>query len=333
MPDVSSLARLSSTLIGLYPSISDARSLAERAELNLGNIDMSGPPRVYMWNIVKEADKTMALGRLLAVGLEDYPDHPNLVLARDDDYGNLTSPVDEPSLSSDRWQPKLSNARAEKIMGSTSTFLPISFLAVGMNRARAVGRVLLSDLGTGTGFLVDGDLLVTNHHVIPDEAAARGARIQFNFQESERGTPEQIDEYVLDPDAAFATSPVDDGHDFTIVKVSGGPSEKWGSLPLSTTGVTVGSRVMIVQHPGGNFKKIALHNNLVTFANENILQYLTDTMPGSSGSPVFDQSWGVVGVHHAGGELAEPVSGRTVFRNEGIDIRRVVEVLEGLQRP
>jgi V8-like Glu-specific endopeptidase len=50
------------------------------------------------------------------------------------------------------------------------------------------------------------------------------------------------------------------------------------------------------------------------------LQYLTDTLPGSSGSPVFDRDWNVVALHHSGGWLAEPGSSdkTTDYRNEGI---------------
>jgi V8-like Glu-specific endopeptidase len=221
-------------------------------------------------------------------------------------------------------------ARAEKLMGATSTFLPISFLAVGMERSRSVARVMLPGLSTGTGFLLDGDLLVTNHHVIPDAPTARAARIQLNVQESGAGRPEEIDEYGLDPESAFVTSPMTGGHDYTVVRVAGAPTARWGALPLSTAGTAVGSRVMIVQHPEGGFKKVALHNNLVTYVDDDVIQYLTDTLPGSSGSPVFDSAWTVVGVHHAGGELVEPGTGRRVFRNEGIAIARVAEAVHGI---
>lgn len=333
MPDVEAMVRLSSTLVGLYPGLTDARVLAEKAGLNVGNVDLSGPPRVFVWNVVSEARRVDRLDALIRAALDDYPDQPNLLQAQNDAYDQLTSAMSEPPLPDDRWRPRLSLPRAEKLMSSMSTFLPVSFLTLGAERSRSVARVMLPDLTTGTGFLVADDLLVTNHHVLPDVDAARAARVQFNVQESATGHPEQVEEYALDPESAFTTSPMAGGHDFTVVRVSGAPTRRWGSLPLSSSGVDVGSRVMIVQHPEGGFKKVALHNNLVTYVDDDVVQYMTDTLPGSSGSPVFDSTWRVVGLHHAGGDLVEPRSGTRVFRNEGIVIARVAQALERLALP
>ena len=71
-------------------------------------------------------------------------------------------------------------------------------------------------------------------------------------------------------------------------------------------------------------KQVALHNNFVIFANEAWVQYLTDTLPGSSGAPVFDVKWNVVAVHHAGGDLALPGTKQLVYRNRGTPISLVL---------
>jgi hypothetical protein len=44
----------------------------------------------------------------------------------------------------------------------------------------------------------------------------------------------------------------------------------------------------------------------------------TDTMPGSSGSPVFNDMWQVIAVHHAVGRLSKGGDGRTRYVNEGV---------------
>ncbi len=50
-------------------------------------------------------------------------------------------------------------------------------------------------------------------------------------------------------------------------------------------------------------------------------------MKGSSGSPVFNDDWEVVALHHAGGMLLEPETKRRYFRNEGILISAILDDL------
>ena len=69
---------------------------------------------------------------------------------------------------------------------------------------------------------------------------------------------------------------------------------------------------------------------MVTYSNERVVQYLTDTLKGSSGSPVFNSAWQVVALHHSGGESKEqePSLRFGKYRNEGININRVIEGIE-----
>ena len=55
------------------------------------------------------------------------------------------------------------------------------------------------------------------------------------------------------------------------------------------------------------------------------VQYLTDTLPGSSGSPVCNEFWEVVALHHYG--IAGDVAKGILCKNQGIHINRVVEAL------
>ncbi|ODH02276.1 hypothetical protein A4S05_24955 [Nostoc sp. KVJ20] len=61
----------------------------------------------------------------------------------------------------------------------------------------------------------------------------------------------------------------------------------------------------IIQHPGGHLKKISIQNNFVAYTDNKVLQYTTSTEPGSSGSPVFDDDFQVVGIHHSGGSVCK----------------------------
>jgi hypothetical protein len=86
---------------------------------------------------------------------------------------------------------------------------------------------------------------------------------------------------------------------------------------------TVNDFVSIIQHPQGGPKKIAFTDNKVSAVFDDLVQYSTDTEPGSSGSPVFNQDWEIVGLHHRGGGLAGP-DGKKYFTNEAIQIGAVV---------
>ena len=197
---------------------------------------------------------------------------------------------------------------------------------------------------TGSGFLIDGNILITNHHVLPDAATARATQVEFNYQTDALGAELTQTAYDLDPDSpdgSFATSPIDEqgGDDWTTVKVKGDPEGKWGALRIFKLEAEYMPKekdeVIVIQHPYGGRKQIALSHNTVVEASERRVQYLTDTDEGSSGSPVFDVKWRVVALHHAGEWLTGAETGRPVFANQGIHINRVVEGLQakGITKP
>lgn len=58
-----------------------------------------------------------------------------------------------------------------------------------------------------------------------------------------------------------------------------------------------------------------LSGNEATRVTAETICYLTDTLPGSSGSPVFDKRWDVVALHRAA--LRGP-DGEGFVENEGV---------------
>jgi V8-like Glu-specific endopeptidase len=114
-----------------------------------------------------------------------------------------------------------------------------------------------------------------------------------------------------------------------VVQVQDDPAAEWGAIRLKRTDLHKGARVNIVQHPMGGHKQIALYHNIVLYVGENRIQYLTDTLPGASGSPVFDSDWNVVALHHSGGYLREPGTKKVYYRNEGILINAVIDGMVG----
>lgn len=92
--------------------------------------------------------------------------------------------------------------------------------------------------------------------------------------------------------------------------------------------VEEGDDVFIVQHPGGGPKQIAMSGNIVEYVDDRVVQYTTDTLPGSSGAPVFDWQWRLIALHHGGGDLPEPRTGEKHFRNEGTLLKAILSVLD-----
>lgn len=97
---------------------------------------------------------------------------------------------------------------------------------------------------------------------------------------------------------------------------------RWGrlQLPRGAVSVAVDQHVNIVQHPRGRRKEVAVQQNRLTHIFSNHLRYTTDTEPGSSGSPVFNNGWDLLAIHHAGGEF----SGGAWKNNQGVRVDRIV---------
>jgi hypothetical protein len=62
----------------------------------------------------------------------------------------------------------------------------------------------------------------------------------------------------------------------------------------------VGEYLTIIQHPSGERKQVVVRENKLLKFDGDVLWYATDTVGGSSGSPVFNRFWQVVALHHRG---------------------------------
>ncbi|MCB1033989.1 MAG: trypsin-like peptidase domain-containing protein [Acidobacteria bacterium] len=312
------LTQLNHVLAGLYLFPQESVRLVDEAGLPKANIAFQLKALDNWHAILTEAERRGKVRDVVAAAQRDYPEDPFLARAAEGQLAGLAGPVVGDDLA---WRGEEQPAAAlEKILGKQSTLLPIGFLEVGLERARSVALVRLPQ-GSGSGFLTGDNLFVTNHHVLPDEATARAATLVFNFQKTAEGLDEATSEVALDPAAGFFTSRE---HDFTLCRVEGDANADWGAVALEPVEVAVEERAIIIQHPGGGPKQIAVYRNVVAYADGDRVQYLTDTLPGSSGSPVFDSSWRLVAVHHSGGHIREPGSKALVFRNEGIAVGRIL---------
>jgi endonuclease G len=271
---------------------------------------------------------------------------------------------------------EVSNEIVLEVVNGARDFLAIDFLERGVQAARSVGRIVVRAGGRttarGTGFLVAPGMVMTNHHVLPTETMAQACGIEMEFEHSRFGPPRQPTFFAFEPGRFFLN---DRALDYALVACAehgdrGRPIAGYGWLPLIATqgkiAITGTDFLNIIQHPLGREKEVVLRENRVldlrtgteggadAAANEAMtpfIHYEADTEKGSSGSPVFNDQWEVIALHHSGVPRRD-ASGQmlakdgTVWRaterpmaeldwdgNEGIRVSSLVAALDAAKLP
>lgn len=188
--------------------------------------------------------------------------------------------------------------------------LNASYLERGMIAADAVARIEVRNgesalVGYGTGFMVSPRLLLTNHHVLPTADDAAQSWLHFRYEYDAVGRLLTPCVFALEPSTLFFT---DADLDVTVVAVAPETPDRrqrvsrFGWLRLSGSADTIvpGEWLTMVHHPDGRPKHVALRQNLLISRSDGDLWYATETASASSGAPVLNDSWQVVGVHRLG---------------------------------
>jgi Trypsin-like peptidase domain len=189
-----------------------------------------------------------------------------------------------------------------------------------------------------TGFLVGKNYLLTNYHVFnaEDKDNIKKFVAEFRYEQNALGQNARSVKYQLEPES-FCVS--DEQLDYTVVRVKAREDykddglafpeagENFGWLPMLANPTLIappityeptkdikgkgmyskrisysslpGEPVFIIQHPRGAQKRVVLFNNQVQNIYQNFLQYQADADFGSSGSPILNSQWQLVGLHHA----------------------------------
>jgi S1-C subfamily serine protease len=211
----------------------------------------------------------------------------------------------------------------------------------GLDRCSCVARIGRSvETGVGTGFIIRGNalcsklpdsfLLVTNAHVVSEDERLRAAgalhpsEAVVTFAALEGVSPDK--EFGLGK--VLLSSPPDQ-LDVTVVELSE-PVIRNDSYPLAQVLPARGSdsQVRVIGHPSGRGLSISVNKLLDHQAPK--VHYRTATEGGSSGSPVFNQDWRLIGLHHAGGDAVPRLNGvdGTYEANEGIWIHSICKAID-----
>ncbi|HJT93036.1 MAG TPA: trypsin-like peptidase domain-containing protein [Mycobacterium sp.] len=230
----------------------------------------------------------------------------------------------------------------EKVFG-TDRFQTLQWWRNGLLRCRAVVRIDdLNGAGRGTGFLVKGKdlhsslpdlVVVTNGHVVPEAISADDAVVAFHGLDSSDRESNRFGVRRL-----WWYSPSSHPNlDTTLLELDGMP-DNVEPVPLVSKMPTLNanSRTYIIGHPKGyDQPQFSIQDNLLLDYDDTRLHYRSPTEGGSSGSPVFESQWQVIGLHHAGSVTMTQLRGNgTYAANEALRIDAIrAAIAEDPQSP
>lgn len=307
----------------LFPRANQIDRVLNDANVDAAQVDLNGSALDQWNNVFVFTEFQRQTQQLIEVALRLFPGNEQLRLASEGALREIRGP-ELPS------PPPPSSETLERLTAGKNTLLPIHFLRRGVEIAKSVARIVLQDGGSGTGWLLPDNWMVTNNHVLATAQQAASAIAEFNFEKDLNGLDVARTEFRFDPGAGFHTSSLaQGGDDWTAVKMQGDANAAFGAILLADVPVAKDEYVNIIQHAGGGPKMIALYHNTVIEFPARRIRYLTDTEPGSSGSPVFNSHWQVVALHHASAQGVDPATEKPIISNQGIPIS---VLLEGLRQ-
>jgi hypothetical protein len=234
----------------------------------------------------------------------------------------------------------------EKVFGADG-FTSYETYLMGVKRARTVARIGTGPggRGYGTGFLVRGRdlgdrftkeswLLLTNAHVISANpafgAALSPADAVITFEAHPLDEKNEVRRYRVGA-VLSESSPLE--LDYALIKLKGrvhdvGKDDYFeitDNLPANDGT----ARIYIIGHPGGGGLSYSVQDNLLLDYADPRLHYRTPTEGGSSGSPVYNARWQLIGLHHAGARDMPRLHGKRgrYEANEGIWIQSIRRAL------
>lgn len=224
----------------------------------------------------------------------------------------------------------------ERVLGSVG-YVNIGWYRRGLERCASVARIERANDafgGFGTGFLVAGrDLggplgaqayVLTNAHVVSAKdvrGALRPNEARVAFQAHPTAGNKR-----WGVRSVLRESPPEE-LDFAILELDGAVDDGAPPIPLAAARPPLGGapRVYVIGHPKGGGLSLSLNDNALLDYDERLLHYRAPTDPGSSGSPVFNEDWELLAIHHSGGDDMPKLNGKpgTYAANEGIWIQAV----------
>jgi cellulose synthase operon protein C len=216
----------------------------------------------------------------------------------------------------------------ERIIGESHSFIDMrSFRSRLTKFERCVCRVESVDRNAkilATGFLVGPDTVMTCHHILPVADNVGSMRFRFDYRLGNGGVDGGRLFAALATHGLLASSGAD-ALDYMIIRLESrvDPERGFIRLPATPSPVVPGTAVFILQHPSEKSPLLTVDpNGVIASSPDGRFVYLrTTTEPGSSGSPVLNTDWDLIGLRHG----AKNVSAGTV--NVAVSITAIIDDL------
>ena len=253
-------------------------------------------------------------------------------------------------------------AELEALTSAGNPFMDTTRLARWIIGAeRHVCRVRCGD-AMGTGFLIGPDLVLTCYHVVQGHisgvVSASNVAVLFDYRRDAAGNdPVEDPEAWIGIDATWeipwstytsyditvaGDEPTVEELDYAILKLKRSPGNDpppgeperrgWVDLSANRPLPAGGDPVLIVQHPGiANSSPPAQYPLQIAFATPGFdsaiasgtrVRYRPSTLPGSSGSPVYDRTFAAFALHHNRGQI-NSAAASLHQNNQGIPVSSV----------
>lgn len=327
------LSELRDLFVLAYARPRAAEQLAEAAGIMPGTFPLYDNMRITWRELIREMGNQGKLRALVQKAASDPVAAAYAPRFREMFKEKPTITLPQPVGSSDTWwkgddRSPIIAARlhSERLMERRSRLLPIELAKWIAEAAPSIAKLRLrfgDTLAHGTGFLIQDDRILTNHHNVldPNLGMVSSVIAEFDYEEAFAGT-------ALVRKGAVDSITNDADHDWAVIRLES-PVQR-PPLKLGTPyDIGLDDTVVIIQHPKGAYKQFALEPLAVRYVDDQRIQYVADTQQGSSGSPVFNSQMQVIALHQAEADMTVEIGGepQVIWRNQGIHYSQLVSGL------